>query len=243
MQGAGIGSEVTLTKNLNHLKTVGLVIIQEIGGTHGGNEYTVLMPEEVGTTPSTPSRGSTPSSPTQFLGGLPPLETRPSRAGLNEEREESSASPNTSFKTINDDDDMRMLLEPLRATALEIGGEPAVSSERWAEVGKLLAEELISAAARAGQVNNVPAFFAEHLRRALGRAGKSAKIESGRKGEGERRRKPTSEERLKQIIETTRALHVGDMGYSEEDLISDVIFKAKRAELKCDADTIRRLLS
>ncbi len=62
MSGADIGSEVTLRKNLIHLRTVGLIDWRELGGTHGGNEYTVLLPEVV-----------PPLAPLEGVPPLPPL--------------------------------------------------------------------------------------------------------------------------------------------------------------------------
>lgn len=138
------------------------------------------------------------------------------------------------------DDDTLALSEPIRLAAEQIAGPGVMADQRWSEVGEVLAAELTAAAQRAGQINNVPAFFAEHLRRLTSRAGKS-KPEAVKK-ESRPRSRQTREERLKKMIDETLALHVGDGNYSEADLIEDVMFKAKRAGVECDEDILKSFL-
>lgn len=78
MKKAGIGSEVTLRKNLGRLRIAHLIKESIVPGRHGGNEYEVFLPEEVGltgSTPSTPSRGGRDSNPRQILEPLEALES------------------------------------------------------------------------------------------------------------------------------------------------------------------------
>src|SRR5947209_6159204 len=70
MRASGIGSERTLLKNLNHLKSLGLVRISYTAGKHEGNTYEVFLQEEVWlpakrTPPTPPTAGSAPHVPTE----------------------------------------------------------------------------------------------------------------------------------------------------------------------------------
>lgn len=168
MAGADIGSEVTLRKNLDRLKSAGLVNERIVAGVHGGNEYTVNLPEE-----ATPSRPSTPSSSLSFVEPLEALETTPSSTSLNQAQSSTSEVPKTSFKTIEektDDDDapLALLNTKLQAASIKLTGKPSTAAdrERWGELADVLVAELKIAAART-TVSNVPAFLAEHLRRRL----------------------------------------------------------------------------
>ncbi len=168
MTGAAIGSEVTLRKNLLHLRSVGLLRWREVGGTHGGNEYTVLLPEEL--TPSSPPTGGSPSSPSQFLEGLEAVETRGASVGLSTFNSNTSEVRNTFNKTNTDDDDaFREMIEVLRNSASKLtGSNPKASEgEKWAELARVIANELNNAAAKTGNVSSVPAFLTAHLKRRL----------------------------------------------------------------------------
>jgi len=76
----------------------------------------------------------------------------------------------TSFKTkeenYDDDAHARRFLEHLRQAERELTGKISTNSETWSELAEVLVTELKIAAART-TVSNVPAFFAEHLRRRL----------------------------------------------------------------------------
>ena len=170
MKGADIGSEVTLRQNLTHLKNAGLLIERVIGGSRGGNEYEVFLPEEVA---ATPSRGGNPLYPLYtlyFLEGLEALETRASRGGLNVENTDTSASPKTLYKTNTRDDDeaFARFLDFMAKVNREITGRApsAAEAEKWGELAEVLITELKIAAGRT-TVSSVPAFLAEHLRRRL----------------------------------------------------------------------------
>jgi hypothetical protein len=141
-----------------------------IPGTHAGNEYEVFLPEELEATPSRGSRGSRPSSSTQFLEGLDPLETRPSRGGLIVENTDTSGKHQTLYKTIEqtDDEAFAEFVAAVSKTAKEVTGKEPSRSEaaRWGELAEVLMTELRIAAGRT-TVSSVPAFLTEHLRRRL----------------------------------------------------------------------------
>jgi hypothetical protein len=189
MRGAGIGSEVTLRKNLIRLQAGNLIKETVVPGTHGGNEYEVFLPEEAGLTvptpptPSTPSRGTYPLS---IREGVEALDSRGSRGGSSSMPAISSSQDKTFLKDYetNDDDDaaaLAGLVESLSKAAKEITGREASSAEsdRWKELGEVLVAELKIAAART-TVSSVPSFLAEHLRRRLWKLDKRQARAEGR---------------------------------------------------------------
>jgi hypothetical protein len=171
MAKAHIGSRVTFESNILHLKSVGLIRVINITGEHEGNEYEVILPEEL----SMPSQSSHTSQTgyAQKLDILGSLETSQTRHTLSVEESMTSEAPKTSFKTkeINLDDDAALagLVSALKDAARGITGTEISLSEadRWTELGELLATELQIAAARTNSVSSVGAFFATHLRRRL----------------------------------------------------------------------------
>jgi hypothetical protein len=169
MNRSGIGSDRTLRKNLARLVDVGLVSVTEIGGTQGGNEFTVYLPEEL-TTPTTPTTPTT--HPVQKVGVVPVVESGRGGGGLIVANTTGSGEPNTFFKTNTNDDDKREaaladLVSILCDAAHKLTGRSPRASEReqWAEIGHILATELKDASERTGGVSSVPAFLAAHLRR------------------------------------------------------------------------------
>jgi hypothetical protein len=178
MKKAGIGSEVTLRKNLQRLKGVGLIEEVIVPGMHGGNEYEVFMPEEVGltgSTPSTPSSPSTGSNTRQNREGVEALDSTGSSPGLSHSESESYSEDKTFSlrpqRTI-DDEAFAGLVRDLRQATLDVTGrEPtAADSARWQSVGEVLVTELKIIAARTNVVSSAPAVLNEHLRRRLGKA-------------------------------------------------------------------------
>lgn len=181
MLAAGIGSDRTLRNNLRRLIDAGLVTVTEIGGSQGGNEFTVFLPGEV-----TPTTGTTPTTPTTFdhpyplqkVGVVPVVESERGDRGLNVDNQATYGKDNTSFKTntkTNDDDAaLAGLNEALKLAAKEITGrEPsAVESARWRELAEVLVMEAKMASTRT-TVSSFPAFLAEHLRRRLWKKDKS----------------------------------------------------------------------
>jgi hypothetical protein len=175
MRKAGIGSEVTLRKNLTRLRMAGLINEVIVPGTHGGNEYEVFLPEEIGatgSTPPTPSRGSTASSPRQIRESVEAVEERDSSPGSSQ----SAATVSVKDKTLSsqtderNDDDAALagLYAVLKQVATEVTGKGLSPTERdrWRELGEVLATELKIAAART-TVSSAPSFLTEHLRRRL----------------------------------------------------------------------------
>ncbi|HEY0099662.1 MAG TPA: hypothetical protein VGB76_11995, partial [Pyrinomonadaceae bacterium] len=79
MEGSHVGSTKTLFLNLRHLRTAGLVSWTECEGTHGGNEYTVYLPEEALSTLSTQG---TLSAPGYNLPMVPSVESTMGTQGL-----------------------------------------------------------------------------------------------------------------------------------------------------------------
>jgi hypothetical protein len=251
MKGSDIGSDITLRANLSKLRSVGLIEIREIGGTHGGNQYTVFLPEELGfATSSTPSTPSTPPrlpDPPQKLEGVEGVETRGGRGGLSPEESITSGILNTFFNTHDDDDGVNEFADAIRQAGREILGEALPQSdlerERWRECGALLAEEMKQAAARAGSVSSIPAFFAAHLRR---RFKTSQSHKTVARPDLQSNKSPvaslTKEQRLLKMIKELRALHVGDPGYEKKDLIDDLKYKCDRDGLGWDEALINQVL-
>lgn len=197
MVGAGIGSEVTLRANLAKLKTLGLIDEDVIPGTHGGNQYTIYLPEEAQGRGSTPSRASSTS---QNLDPVPPLDPTPSRASLIVDSVASSGDSKTLIKTKeeNSDDDAgaRRLVAKLIEAERELTGKVSTGGERWEELAELLIAELRIAAART-TVSNVPAFLTEHLRRRLWKVDKACVTELSAVEEGSQSGVLTAEQRRK----------------------------------------------
>ena len=177
MRKSGIGSDVTLKKNLTRLGSVGLVTESIFGGgTHGGNEYEVFIPEEIPSadfTPATLSTRATPPTPTMApLSQAPvdPLESRDSTPGVSDISSTVYTLDKTSLKDNQSiDDELPGLARAIAAAAREVTGLELLPQEvdRWTEVGQLLADEFRIAAARTGSVSSPAAFFAAHLRRRL----------------------------------------------------------------------------
>lgn len=168
MAKAGIGSEVTLRKNLLRLRATGLIEEKVFPGTHGGNEYEVFLPEEIGQeiqpTPSTPSTPSIGSNPRQDREGVEALDPRASTPRLSEDASGTSGQDKTLLKDLlrNDDDEA---FASLRREIREATGKE-VSAAALSEIDELLAIEFKIASSRT-TVSSGPAFLAEHLRRRL----------------------------------------------------------------------------
>lgn len=178
MVKADIGSDRTLRKNLARLEEVGLVTVRQIGGTQGGNEFTIFLPEEILSEnasdhpyhPYHPHHGY----PWQKVGVVPVVESGRGRGGLNDENKDTLGKDNTFLNTNTektDDEAFAGLVAMLKRAAKSVTGkEPnAAESDRWSDVGELLAAELQIAASRT-TVSSAPAFLFEHLRRRLRKA-------------------------------------------------------------------------
>jgi hypothetical protein len=172
MEGANIGSEKTFLKNINHLKSIGLITVFENEGKHGGNEYEVFLPEELPTLPTPPN----PRYPQQKVGTLPTVESSVGSVGLIVENKDSYENAKTYLKTNTIDDEKKQsgmfieILTLLEKTSVELTGKGLQEKEsgKWKILIELLIDELKVAALRTETISSVPAFLTEHLRRRLG---------------------------------------------------------------------------
>lgn len=177
MKGAHIGSERTLLKNIQHLKSIRLIEVDYTDGKHDGNTYTVFLPEEVGLgtiptppTPPTPPTEGTPRHAPQKVVPVPPVESGVRGVGVEPVESSIYDGSNTLYNTIEIDDDEALadFSKTLRRAAEEVSGRSLSASEkhRWTELADVLVTELKIAAGRT-TVSSAPAFLAEHLRRRL----------------------------------------------------------------------------
>jgi hypothetical protein len=177
MKGAGIGAEKTLLKNVAHLKAIGLIKVDYTDGSHRGNNYEVLLPEEVGL----PALRTVPTLPDVRTDQppVPPVETTVRDVGLESLESTTYGQSKTSFKTkeeeFDDDAHARRFVAKLMKVERELTGKTSTSDEKWGELADLLIAELKIAAART-TVSNVPAFLTEHLRRRLWKVDKERAI-------------------------------------------------------------------
>ncbi len=172
---AGV-SDVTIDKHIKHLKSVGLLKVDFVIGSHEGNWYEVFIPEEINppnltnlTNPTNvPKKVS--NHITNFLGYV-------GRVDLVENKG-TYGFPKTSLKTLKNDDDASAsapasALTDFAAAMNEVSrkltkkGLSKNEKGKWKELAEILVMELELATARTGSISNVPAFLTEHLRRRL----------------------------------------------------------------------------
>jgi hypothetical protein len=173
MAGAGM-TRNTFRFHLERLCNSGLVRVDQRPGEHGGNVYTVLLPEEAGLQRVDRGHRGERGYSADMGENLPLVEgseVDPSNPGLSSRESNPYGKDKTSFKTkdINTDDEaFADFTSAVRKTAKEITGREPSKAEagRWAEVAEVLMTELRIAAGRT-TVSSVPAFLAEHLRRRL----------------------------------------------------------------------------
>ncbi|HEX8566527.1 MAG TPA: hypothetical protein VF648_12855 [Pyrinomonadaceae bacterium] len=202
-KGSGIGSMVTVDAALAHLESIELIKIRSAVGSLSGNEYEILTPEEALSDPprariSTTSSPSTSSisrssSPIQILDDLDqPLSSISSITQVIDNKD-TYAGSKTFFKTIEEkaiDDEpaaaFRIFAEKLNQGFKGITGREATDSDeqKLAQLGELLAAELMEAASRTKVVSDPAAFLLTHLRRRLGV--RSIKVETIREKEMEK---------------------------------------------------------
>jgi hypothetical protein len=181
MKGSGIGSERTLLKNMHYLEAIGLLKVDVTDGAHGGNEYTVFLPEEAQLpdertppTPPTPPTADDVRHPPQEVGYVPPVESGVGGVGSKAiESTTSDASKTSSLRQDQFDDEA--FAKSLREVEKELTGK-ASSAQVWEQLFELLVTELKIAAGRT-TVSNVPAFLTEHLRRRLWKVDKKRATE------------------------------------------------------------------
>jgi hypothetical protein len=202
-KGSGIGSMVTVDAALAHLESIELIKIRSAVGSLSGNEYEILTPEEALSDPprarisitSSPSTSSISrsSSPIQILDDLDqPLSSISSITQVIDNKD-TYAGSKTFFKTIEEkaiDDEpaaaFRIFAEKLNQGFKGITGREATDSDeqKLAQLGELLAAELMEAASRTKVVSDPAAFLLTHLRRRLGV--RSIKVETIREKEMEK---------------------------------------------------------
>jgi hypothetical protein len=248
MKAAGIGSRVTFDANVERLCQVGLISIRSIAGEHEGNEYTVYLPEEIISMPSQ-TRQTSLTSPAHKLDRLVCLETSQTSHSSSIEDSTTSEMSNTSFKTINDDDDgVDVFWTIISEAARQVIGRDLPKTdaerERWRECAEVLADELRRAAERAGSVSSVPAFFTAHLRRRF-KTGQGSRTEPRSDSEMPKRQIATlsAEQKVMKAIKELRMLHVGDPDYQESDLIDDLKYRCEREGIAWDENQVRALMS
>jgi hypothetical protein len=165
-------SDVTLDKHIRHLKSVGLVKVDFIIGSHNGNWYEVFIPEEI-KQPHQPNQPNIPNIP-QKVGGEPPNLVGGVGGGLLLENKDVIENLKTSLKTNTQSDDEARVSETFFALAKRFDeaakkitgrGVSKSEAEKWANLADLLVLELEVAASRADGVSSVPAFLTEVLRR------------------------------------------------------------------------------
>jgi hypothetical protein len=170
-KGSGLGSMVTVDAAIDHLQKAGMIRVRPAVGSLVGNEYEVYTYEESST--SSTSTSST-SSPTQNLVELVEPESSTTRRTQVFDSQDTSGTPNTSFKTNTEklDDEAAPLrkafFEMFERASKDLTGKEIGQSEtsKYLELAEVLITELRIAAGRT-TVSSVPAFLTEHLRRRL----------------------------------------------------------------------------
>ena len=170
MAGAGM-TRNTFRFHLERLCNSGLVRVDQRSGEHGGNVYTVLLPEEAGLQRGDRGHRGERGDTGENLPLVQGSEVDPSHLGSNPTESDTYGDAKTFIKTkdINTDDEaFAEFAAAVRKTAKEITGKDPSKTEaaRWAEVAEVLMTELRIAAGRT-TISSVPAFLAEHLRRRL----------------------------------------------------------------------------
>jgi len=162
-------SDVTLDKHIKHLKSVGLVKVDFIIGSHEGNWYEIFIPEEIDLTnilnqPNQPNQDNIPKK----VGGEIPNLVGGDWVGKTPENIGENASPKTSLKTdTNDDEAFAGFIEKIQNASKKLTGKKLSKYEKdnLARLADLLILELEIAARRTDHISSVPAFLTEVLRR------------------------------------------------------------------------------
>jgi hypothetical protein len=173
---AGV-SDITIDKHIKHLKSVGLLKVEFIIGSHEGNWYEVFIPEEINP-PNLPNQRTQPNIPKK-VGYVVPKKVGGVGWVNPVENKDTYGFPKTSLKTNTniDDEPFGAMLKILTEVCEKTSGKKSQKSDgaKWKELGELLAMELEIAAARTNSISNAPAFLTEHLRRRL--LGKTVSVE------------------------------------------------------------------
>jgi hypothetical protein len=173
MAGAGM-TRNTFRFHLERLCNSGLIEVEQRPGEHGGNVYTVLLPEEAGLKRGDRGHRGESGYPANTGENLPLVEgstSDPSNPSLSPVKSEGYSDAKTLYNTkdLNTDDEaFARFAASMKKAAKEITGKELSANEaiRWEELAEVLITELKIAAGRT-TVSSVPAFLAEHLRRRL----------------------------------------------------------------------------
>ncbi|HXH68728.1 MAG TPA: hypothetical protein VNI60_00125 [Pyrinomonadaceae bacterium] len=164
-------SHNTLRAHMKHLQSVGLIKIHYKLGDNKGQEYEVILPEEIGVEDDLSYHPLPPPTTTHNLGSPSNQNLLVGGGGLMSVNIGQDTSPKTSLKTIerNDDEAFADMQKVLSEISEKISGKSPAKNQKgnWKKLAELLAMELEIAAARTKSVSNVPAFLTEHLRRRL----------------------------------------------------------------------------
>jgi hypothetical protein len=170
MAGAGM-SRNTFRFQLERLCNAGLIEVDQRPGEHGGNVYTVRLPEEVGLEKGEGGDRGHRGYRGQNLPRVEGSETDPCDRGsfLIDSTVYGESKTYIKTNTENDDDEaFADFLAALKNASRQLTGKDSSAADRrrWAELAELLVTELKIAAGRT-TVSSVPAFLSEHLRRRL----------------------------------------------------------------------------
>jgi hypothetical protein len=173
MAGAGM-TRNTFRFHLERLCNSGLIKVEQRPGEHGGNIYTVLLPEEAGVKRGDRGDRGESGYTTNTGENLPLVEgstSHPSTRGSSPTKSDSYRDSKTlsNTKDLNTDDEaFARFTASMKKAAKEVTGKESSVNEavRWEELAEVLITELKIAAGRT-TVSSVPAFLAEHLRRRL----------------------------------------------------------------------------
>ena len=175
MRGSGIKSTHTFYNNVRHLEEIGLINLTRIDGEKSGNQYEVILPEEI-TKPECIAHIAHLAQVEQLAQLAQKLLVAPSAvSALTALGSESmntgvSEAPKTSFKDIkNDDEAFADFLANFSEVSRELTGKGLKKSDRenWKKLSELLILELRIAARRTNSISSIPAFLTEVLRRKL----------------------------------------------------------------------------
>ena len=232
MKGAGM-TRHTFRAHIHRLISFGLIEVEEKPGEHGGNIYTVYLPEEVeanrGDSRHRGDRGDRGHTGDK-VPGVQGSQAHPGDRGLSVGFTEVSGNPKTSFKTSTErsDDDAALaeMVAALKSATKEITGKDIAASEsgRWKELSDVLIAELKIAAART-TVSSVPSFLAEHLRRRLWKIDKKQARAEGRELPDEMTTKPQNS------VETSSCPDCGGSGWWYPEGESKGVAKCKHEKL------------
>jgi hypothetical protein len=175
MKGSGIKSTHTFYNNVRHLEEIGLIAITRIDGEKSGNQFEVLLPEEI-TNPdhlahlTQLAQAAQLTALAQKLPVAPSAETALTALGSEPVNNGTATTLNTSLKTNTTDDDAFVDFQlKLNEVAKELTGKNLSKrdSGNLSKIADLLILELKIAARRTDSISSASAFLAEVLRRKL----------------------------------------------------------------------------